>query len=117
MRKLIREESRILKFESMDITVQELREKLEAGEKFILIDVREPWEHEAFNIGGELIPMGAFHQRLQDLEDHLGEEIVLYCRSGARSGMVRDMMQSRGFANVRNLLGGMIAWQDAFGNK
>ena len=99
----------------MDITVQELRQKLESGEKFVLIDVREPWEHQDFNIGGQLIPVGAMMTRFGELEDHKNDEIVLYCRSGARSGTVQALLQAKGFANVRNLLGGMLAWRDAFG--
>ncbi len=99
----------------MDITVQELRQKLEARENFTFIDVREPWEHEEFNIGAELRPLGNLVNALYELEDFKNEEIVVHCRSGARSGMAQAMMQANGFVNVRNLTGGILAWQEAFG--
>ncbi len=99
----------------MDITVQELRKKIEAGEQFLLIDVREPGEHQAFNVGGQLIPVTEMMMRVAEFKDHQNDEIVVYCRSGARSGMIQAFLQAQGFTNVRNLTGGMIAWQDAFG--
>ncbi len=100
----------------MDITVQELRQKLESGAPFVLIDVREAWENEEFNVGGQLIPVGTLMNTFWELEEHKGDEIVLYCRSGARSGMAQALLQAQGFANVRNLTGGMLAWKAAFGD-
>lgn len=100
-----------------DITVQELHQKLQSGEKFVLIDVREPYEYQEFNLGGELIPLGTLPGRLDDLEEHKDEEIVVYCRSGGRSGTAKYLLQERGFKNVRNLLGGAMAWLDAYGTK
>jgi len=99
----------------MDITVQELRQKLESGEKFVFIDVRDPWEYEEFNLGAQLIPLGELMNRVWELEEHKNEEIVLHCRSGARSGMAQSLLQASGFSNVRNLSGGVLAWQNAFG--
>lgn len=99
----------------MDITVQELRQKLESGEKFVFIDVREPWEHEEFNIGARLIPLNTLVNSMYELDDHKDEEVVLHCRSGARSGMAQGMLQANGFTNVRNLTGGILAWEAAFG--
>jgi rhodanese-related sulfurtransferase len=99
----------------MDIYVKELKEKLDNKEKFVLIDVREPHEHEDFNVGGQLIPMGAVPSALEDLTAHKEEEIILYCRSGNRSGIAQQLMLSHGFKNVRNLLGGMLDWIDTFG--
>ncbi|MEM1216356.1 MAG: rhodanese-like domain-containing protein [Bacteroidota bacterium] len=99
----------------MDITVQDLKTRLDAGEdNFVLIDVREPHEHEAFNIGGQLIPVGGIMGAITDLAPHQNDEVVVYCRSGARSGMAQGVLQQAGFKNVRNLTGGMLAWQDAF---
>lgn len=100
----------------MNITVQELREKLARGDKFVLIDVREPWENEEFNLGGTLMPLGGLMNNLWELEDHKNDEIVVYCRSGNRSGMAQALMQAQGFSNVRNTTGGIIAWREAFGN-
>ena len=98
----------------MDITIQELKEKFDRGDKFVLIDVREPYEHADFNVGGQLIPIGSFMASIPDLEAHKDEEIVLYCRSGNRSGMARMLLEAQGFKNPRNLIGGMLAWQDLY---
>ncbi len=99
----------------MDITVQELREKLARKEDFVLIDVREPYEHEEFNVGGNLIPMGNFPMVIPSLISHKEDEIVVYCRSGRRSASVQYQLKEAGFKNVRNLEGGMLDWMDNFG--
>ena len=99
----------------MDITVQELREKLASGDSFVFIDVREPWENEEFNLGARLIPLGTLINSMYELDEHKNEEIVVHCRSGARSGQAQAMMQANGFSNVRNLTGGVMAWEAAFG--
>lgn len=99
----------------MEISVQELWQKLEAGEKFVLIDVRQPWEHEEFNVGGELIPVNDLMNRVWELEDHKEDEVVVYCRSGSRSGVAQALMMAQGFKRVYNLQGGMMAWVGAFG--
>jgi len=97
-----------------DITVQELKQRLDAGENIRMIDVREAGERAEFNIGGEFIPLGFLIQKLDDLTELKEEEIVVYCRSGARSGLAKDFMTQRGFSKVRNLLGGMMSWQMNF---
>jgi rhodanese-related sulfurtransferase len=100
----------------MDINVTDLKARMDAGETdFVLIDVREPHEHQAFNIGGELIPVGSIAGALSTLQQHAKKEVIVYCRSGARSGMAQGFLQQAGFKNVRNLTGGMLAWQDKFG--
>ena len=91
----------------MDISVQELRNKLEAGEQFTFIDVREPWEYEEFNLGAQLIPLGTLVNSLYELEDHKNDEIIVHCRSGARSGQAQAILLATGFQNVRNLTGGL----------
>lgn len=96
----------------MDITVQELKQRLDAGENdFVLIDVREPIEREEFNIGGLHVPLGSLSQSLVELDEHKGQEVIVYCRSGNRSGMAAGFLKQNGFQNARNLLGGMLAWQ------
>ena len=95
----------------MDITVKELKEKLEKGEEVTIIDVREPYEYEEYNIGGDLIPIGELQNRLDDLEYDKDEEIVLYCKSGQRSGVAKELMKAAGYTKVRNLLGGIKAWK------
>jgi rhodanese-related sulfurtransferase len=99
----------------MDITAPELKEKIERGDDFVLIDVREPYEREEFNIGGQHIPIGAFMNSLEELEPSREKEIVVYCRSGNRSGMAVHLLKAAGFKNPRNLIGGMLMWQDYFG--
>jgi len=100
----------------MDINVQELKERLDkSDDSFVLIDVREPHEHEEFNVGGQLIPLGSVPHELDDLEEHKDDEIVVYCRSGKRSGVAQSLMEQAGFKNVRNLEGGVLAWIDAYG--
>ena len=100
----------------MDINVQELKQKLDKGEEFIFIDVREQHEYDEFNLGAKLIPLGDFTAAIPTLEAHKAEEIVIHCRSGARSGMATVMLQEAGFKNARNLEGGVVAWAEAFGS-
>ncbi|MDH3243480.1 MAG: rhodanese-like domain-containing protein [Saprospiraceae bacterium] len=99
----------------MDIDVKELQQRLANNDEIVLIDVREPHEHQEFNIGGKLIPLGNIPSVVEDLEEHMEDEIVLYCRSGNRSGMAQHFLQQLGFTKVRNLEGGVLAWIDAFG--
>lgn len=94
-----------------DITTQELKERLANGEKPFIVDVREPYEYDEFNIGALNIPLGSLPQRLEELEAHKDEEIILHCRSGARSGNAKAYLLQQGYPKVRNLLGGMLAWQ------
>lgn len=95
-----------------DINVSELHERMLKGEKLHLIDVREPHEYEEFNIGATLIPLGTLPGKLEELAELKNEEIIVHCRSGARSNNAKLYLMSEGFSNVRNLLGGMIAWQN-----
>ena len=94
-----------------DITTDELKKRLADGEKPIVIDVREPHEYAEFNIGAQNIPLGSLPQRLEELDDYKNEEIIVHCRSGARSGNAKAFLAQQGFSKVRNLLGGMLAWQ------
>ncbi|MFT5512182.1 MAG: rhodanese-related sulfurtransferase [Bacteroidia bacterium] len=94
-----------------DITVTELKQRLEAGESIHIIDVREPWENEEFNINGKLIPLGDLQGKLDDLEPWINDEVVVHCKSGGRSAAAVDFMTRQGFKNARNLAGGMLAWQ------
>lgn len=100
----------------MEITVQDLRQKLEAGETFVFIDVREPWEHEEFNLGAQLIPLNTLVNSMYELDEHKEDLIILHCRSGSRSAMAQGLLLANGFKNVLNLKGGVIAWQEAYGN-
>lgn len=94
-----------------DITVIELKDRLEKGEKFHFIDVREEWEYEEDNLEADNIPLGELPHRLAELERFHHEEIVVHCRSGARSGNAKKFMESKGFTKVRNVLGGILAYR------
>ena len=95
----------------MDITAQELKERLDQGEKLHLFDVREPNEYEDDNIGATLIPLGELPFRMDELDGLQDEEVIVHCRSGARSGRAQQMLEENGFNNVRNLTGGMLAYR------
>lgn len=99
----------------MNISVQELKEKLDRGDKFLFIDVREPWEYEEFNLGAQNIPLGDLMNRMWEFEDYKDSEIVLHCKSGSRSGMAQSLMAASGFNRVLNLSGGALAWKEAYG--
>jgi rhodanese-related sulfurtransferase len=100
-----------------NITVQEVKARLDAGEKVNLVDVREPDERAEFNIGGEFIPLGQLMGMQTDAIDDLkNEEVICYCRSGKRSMQAAMMLESLGFTNVRNLAGGMMEWQASIGS-
>lgn len=93
-----------------DITCEEVKSRLDNGEKFNFIDVREEWEHEERNIGAQLIPLGELPDRLSEIEHMKDEEIVVHCKSGGRSGQAKKFLNSRGYTNVRNMLGGITAY-------
>ncbi len=95
----------------MDITVQELKERLDKGEQLNLIDVREPNEYEADNIGAKLIPLGDLPYELDQLDGLQDEEVIVHCRSGARSARAQQLLEENGFTNVRNVTGGMVAYR------
>lgn len=97
-----------------DITTQELKQRLDAGEKLNVFDVREQYEYDEFNIGATLIPLGELPSRIGELEALKNEEVIIHCRSGARSAQAKMFLQDAGFANVKNLLGGMLDWQTNF---
>lgn len=97
------------------ITNDEVKQRLDAGEKLNLVDVREPHEHAEFNIGGLLLPLGKVQtMQVEDIEDLKGQEVIVYCRSGNRSGQAALILDTLGFANVKNLTGGMLGWQEKY---
>lgn len=99
-----------------NITPEEVKERLDKGEKLNLVDVREPHERAEFNIGGVHIPLGQVQMmQVDELENLKNEEVIVYCRSGNRSGQAAMMLDTLGFTNTKNLSGGMMAWQTKFG--
>lgn len=98
-----------------DITVEELKARIDAGEKLNVIDVREPDEYQEYNLGGKLIPLGqVMNMQLDELEDMKDEEIIVHCRSGKRSMQACMIMETMGFSNMKNLVGGAMAWQEKY---
>lgn len=97
------------------ITPEALKARLDAGEQVHIVDVREPHEHAEFNIGGPLVPLGNIQSmQIDELEAWKDQEIIIYCRSGNRSGQACMILEMAGFKNVTNLVGGMLAWRDTF---
>ncbi len=98
------------------INAEELSTRLNAGEHINLVDVREPDERAAFNIGGTFLPLGKIQtMQTDEIEELKDQEVVIYCRSGNRSGQACLILESMGFTNVKNLVGGMNDWQAKFG--
>jgi rhodanese-related sulfurtransferase len=93
-----------------EITVQELKQKIDSNEKFTLVDVREAHEKAFSDLGGILIPLSKFELEYTKLTENKDREIVLYCRSGGRSGQAAAYLKSKGFSNVTNVLGGINKW-------
>src|ERR1700761_2017243 len=99
------------------ISIEELKARIDAGEALHLLDVREPFEHEDFNIGGVLLPLGKVQtMQTEAIDDWKDQEVICYCRSGNRSGNACMMLETAGFTNVKNLTGGMNAWQSRYGS-
>ena len=94
-----------------DITTNELKERLAEGEELNIIDVREPYEYAEQNIGALNIPLNTLPQKLAELEKLKHEEVIVHCRSGARSASAKAFLEQQGFSNVRNLVGGILAYQ------
>jgi len=95
----------------MDITADELLQRLNAGEPLRLLDVREELEYHTFNIGGLNLPLGKLATNLDDLEWAQDEEIIVMCKIGMRSNTGKLILQQNGYTNVKNLKGGLIALQ------
>lgn len=98
-----------------EISAKELNERLAAGEDIILIDVREPYEHEEYNIGGTNIPVTELPFRIDELKALGDHEIVLYCQSGNRSMLAQKLLAMQfNIVNTINLVGGAKGWKEAY---
>jgi sulfur-carrier protein adenylyltransferase/sulfurtransferase len=93
-----------------EITPEELKRLLDAGEDVFVLDVREPHEYQICNISGHLIPLGDLPSRVHELDS--SQTIVAHCRSGKRSAEAVEFLRNAGFGKVRNLAGGILAWSD-----
>ena len=95
-----------------EITVQELKEKIDSQEDFQLIDVREDFEYETSNIDGILIPLATVLGATEKISKE--KLVIVHCRSGKRSAQAIQLLESKGFTNLSNLKGGILAWKEAF---
>ena len=95
-----------------DITVEDLKSRLDKKEKFVFLDVREEWEYDDDNLGAINIPLADLPTRLDELEAYKDEEIVVHCRSGARSINAKKFLETKGFSKVRNTTGGILAYRN-----
>jgi adenylyltransferase/sulfurtransferase len=103
-------EDKTLKNGIPQITVKELKRRIDAGEDVQLIDVREPYEYQIAQIGGKLIPQNDVPQRLSEIDRN--REVVVHCRSGARSQKIAEFLKQAGYPRVVNLAGGILAWSE-----
>src|SRR5262249_13149043 len=96
---------------SGDITVEELKARLDRGEKVFILDVRNPPEYDICRIpGSHLIPLGDLPVRAKELD--ADREIVVHCKSGMRSAKAIAFLKEQGFHKLRNLTGGIAAWAE-----
>jgi rhodanese-related sulfurtransferase len=93
-----------------EIRVEELKSRLDAGENLFLLDVRDEFEYEISNIGGQLIPLAELSKRVNELD--VNREIVTVCKMGPRGAKAVEVLHNAGFTQVRNLAGGIHAWSD-----
>ena len=103
-------EDKTLKNGIPQITVKELKRRIDVSEDVQLIDVREPYEYQIAQIGGKLIPQNDVPQRLADIDR--SREVIVHCRSGARSQKIAEFLKQAGYPKVANLAGGILAWSD-----
>jgi adenylyltransferase/sulfurtransferase len=92
------------------LTAQQLKQRIDAGEVLYLLDVREPFEYQIANLGGKLIPLNDVPQRLAEVDRN--QEVIVHCKSGGRSQAAAEFLQKAGYPKVANLAGGILAWAD-----
>lgn len=95
-----------------EITVEELKAKIDDQEDFQLIDVREEFEYETSNINGENIPLANIILEMDKIAKD--KPVIIHCRSGKRSAQAIMLLEREGYVNLTNLQGGILAWRDTF---
>lgn len=93
-----------------EITVEQLKGRIERGEQPLLLDVRQPFERDIANIGGTFIPLGELPSRVHELDS--AREIIAYCHTGVRSGRAVEFLRGLGFKKAKNLVGGIDLWSE-----
>jgi len=94
-----------------DIDVKKVFARLQNGEHLNLLDVRGEMEYHTFNIGGKNLPLPDLLENIDDLGWNKDEEIIVICKVGLRSATAKSLLELKGYKNIRNLTGGLIAWQ------
>jgi len=97
--------------EITEISVQEVDQKIKNGDDFQLIDVRNEEEREFCHIGGTFIPLPELETRFEEISKD--KEVIVYCRSGGRSLGAAQFLKSKGYADPKNMTGGILAWSDS----
>src|SRR5438309_45454 len=92
-----------------ELTPYELKKWISAGKDFMLIDIRENWERDQYNIGGTHLPLGELIHRINEIPGD--KDVVLYCEKGIRSVIAIQRLETSGFHNLFNLSGGMAEWK------
>ena len=101
-----------------EITVEELKARVDKGEELNVIDVREPAEYAEANLGVTLIPLGNIvNMQIDEIEDLKDKELIIHCRSGARSAQACMVLESMGFTDTVNVKGGINAWREKYGEE
>ena len=93
-----------------EISVEELKRRLDAKEDVFILDVREPHEYKICNLNGYLIPLNDLPKRVSELDP--AKEMVVHCRSGVRSAKAVEFLRQAGYTRATNLAGGVLAWAD-----
>jgi rhodanese-related sulfurtransferase len=97
----------------LEITCRGVKERLDSGQSFLLLDCREPDEYEVARIeGARLVPMSELANRLDELEAYRDREVVVHCHLGGRSQRVANWLRGQGFAKARTMVGGIDRWAD-----
>ena len=94
------------------LSVEQLKQQIDAGHRPFILDVREPHEYAIVNLGAPLIPVGQVGQRLSELPASKTEDIVVHCKTGGRSQRAAQEIRAAGYTNVKNLAGGITAWAE-----
>jgi molybdopterin/thiamine biosynthesis adenylyltransferase/rhodanese-related sulfurtransferase len=106
----LRGEHKPVSTNSFEISVEELKRRLDAKEDVFILDVREPHEYQICNLNGHLIPLNDLPKRVNELDPD--KEVVVHCKMGGRSAMAVEFLHKSGFTKAKNLTGGIIAWSD-----
>ncbi len=100
------------------ISVEQLKDRLDRGEKLHVLDVREADEYQETNMGARLLPLSRLRQMDADeIDNWKEEEVIVHCKSGKRSLEACMLLETMGFSNTTNLTGGILAWKERYGDQ